>query len=96
LEVDGERPGRPRLALAEESLSLSGIERYIEVAAPLEETMSNPKTPTQSAALSFKALLRANLAVLTGVGVFVALAYLLWRGIAALFPEIGWLQGPLN
>jgi len=72
------------------------VERYIEVASPLGETMSNPKTSTQSAAPGFGALLRANLVVLAAVGVFVALAYLLWRGAAALFPEIGWLQGPLN
>ncbi len=58
--------------------------------------MSNPKIPTQPTAPGFKALLRANLVVLTAVGVFVALAYLIWRGVAAMFPETGWLQGPLN
>lgn len=58
--------------------------------------MSNPKIPTQTTAPGFTALLRANLVVLTAVGVFVVLAYLIWRGAAALFPETGWLQGPLN
>ena len=49
-----------------------------------------PKTP------SFGALLLANVKVLLGVTLFMILAFFLWRGIAAMFPEIAWLQGPMG
>ena len=49
-----------------------------------------PKTP------SFSALLLANAKVLLGVTLFMTLAFFLWRGIAGLFPDIAWLQGPLG
>ena len=43
---------------------------------------------------SVGALLLANLKVLLGVAAFAALAFLAWKGLASLFPEVGWLQGP--
>jgi hypothetical protein len=49
-----------------------------------------PNSPT------FGALLLANVKVLLGVTLFMTLAFFLWRGIAALFPDIAWLQGPLG
>jgi hypothetical protein len=41
-------------------------------------------------------LLLANVKVLLGVTLFMILAFFLWRGIAAMFPEIAWLQGPMG
>ena len=43
---------------------------------------------------SVGALLLANLKVLLGVAAFAVLAFLTWKGLASLFPEVGWLQGP--
>lgn len=53
--------------------------------------MTPPLTPP-----GFGALLLANVKVLLGVTLFIALAFFIWRGVAALFPEIAWLQGPLG
>ena len=39
-------------------------------------------------------LLLTNLRLLVVVAVLVAGAFALWRGLAALFPEIDWLQYP--
>ena len=39
-------------------------------------------------------LLLANLKVLLGVAAFAVLAFLAWKGLASLFPEVAWLQGP--
>jgi hypothetical protein len=41
-----------------------------------------------------KTLIAVNLKVLLFVSVFGAAAFGLWRGIAALFPELEWLQFP--
>lgn len=43
---------------------------------------------------SVGALLAANLKVLAVVAVLAGGAFLLWKGLAALFPEQAWLQGP--
>ena len=43
---------------------------------------------------SVGALLLANLKVLLGVAAFAVLAFLAWKGLASLFPEVAWLQGP--
>ncbi len=43
---------------------------------------------------SFGALLGANLKVL-GIALLLALlAFGIWRGLSALFPEVSWLQPP--
>lgn len=41
-----------------------------------------------------RTLLLVNLRVLLVVSVFCAMAFGLWRGVAALFPELKWLQYP--
>lgn len=43
---------------------------------------------------SVAALLMANLKVLLGVAAFAGLAFVVWKGLASLFPEVAWLQGP--
>lgn len=40
------------------------------------------------------ALLVANLKVLAVVALLAGGAFLVWKGLAALFPEQAWLQGP--
>jgi len=42
--------------------------------------------------VSLRGLLLTNLRVLVVVSVLALLAYGLWRALAALFPEIPWLQ----
>ena len=48
---------------------------------------SEPEEPT------FGALLGQNLRLMAIVLVMAALAWLTWRGLAALFPDVAWLQG---
>ena len=43
---------------------------------------------------SVAALLMANLKVLLGVAAFAGFAFVIWKGLASLFPEVAWLQGP--
>ena len=43
---------------------------------------------------SVGALLAANLKVLAVVALLAGGAFLVWKGLAALFPEQAWLQGP--
>ena len=45
-------------------------------------------------AVPLKTLLVVNLRVLLIVSVLGAAAFALWRGLAALFPELKWLQYP--
>jgi len=48
----------------------------------------------QCEAVPLKTLLMVNLRVLLIVSVLGAAAFALWRGLAALFPELKWLQYP--
>lgn len=43
---------------------------------------------------TFAALLGQNLRLMAVVLVIATLAWFTWRGLAALFPDIAWLQGP--
>lgn len=48
----------------------------------------------QCDAVPLKTLLMVNLRVLLIVSVLGAGSFALWRGLAALFPELKWLQYP--
>lgn len=54
--------------------------------------MSEPDPPRHEP--SVVDLVTANLKVLAVVLVLAGGAFLLWKGLAALFPEQAWLQGP--
>ncbi|MDP6387461.1 MAG: hypothetical protein QGI93_14795 [Planctomycetota bacterium] len=49
---------------------------------------------SQSEPIPLGTLLLVNLRLLLVVAVLGAAAFALWRGLAALFPEIDWLQYP--